>query len=188
MRSCMKTHFGFVLKENAEPNNSIWHDSCQILSPHLFFTVSPKQIIAVCGESRPKQTTERIYKINQLSVTPCEGPCQLRRRLWFRKRFYCLCCVSVNLTMKNVLKAHICTEVFIISDQLSHLDLVVILCGSYIVSSYNTDASMGEGGGSIEELKNIQFCHHLCSLMSFKTCMMYFVFQWNTKGDYTPIL
>lgn len=129
-RSCVKTHFGFVLKENAEPNNSIWHDSCQILSPHLFFTVSPKQIITVCGESRPKQTIERIYKINQLSVTPCEGPCQLRGRLWFRRRFYCLCCVSVNLTMKNVLKAHICTEVFITSDQLSHLDLVVIPCGS----------------------------------------------------------
>lgn len=179
----MKICFGFVVKENAKPNNSIWHDSCQILSPRLFFTVSPKQIITVCGESRWKQTTERIYKINQLSVTPCEGPCQLRGRLQFRRCFYCLCCVSVNLTVRNGLKAHLCAHVFIISDQLSRLDLSVIPHGLYIVSRCNIDAHHWNKYTALKTFHQRWKCHHLCLLLSFKTCM-FFVLLWNTKEDY----
>lgn len=186
MRSFMKTHFGFVVKENAKPNNSIWHESCQILSPRHFFTVSPKLIITVCGESRRKQTTERIYKINQLSVTPCEGPCQLRGRLQFRRCFYCLCCVSVNLTVRNGLKAHLCAYVFIIPDQLSCLDLFVIPHGLYIVSRCNTDAHHWNKYTAVKTVHQKWKYVIIYVCLSFKTCM-FFVLLWNTKEDYVCI-
>lgn len=172
----MKTHFGFVVKENAKPNNSIWHDSCQILSPRLFFTVSPKQIITVCGESRWKQTTGRIYKVNQLGVTPCEGPCQLRGRLHFRRRFYCLCCISVNLTVRNGLKAHLCAYIFIISDRLSCLDLLVIPRGLYIVSRCNTDAHHWSKHTTLKTVHQKWKCViiYVCSCHSKPVCFFFF--------------
>lgn len=140
------------------------------------FSVSPKQIITVCGESRRKQTTERIYKINQLSVTLCEGPCQLRGRLQFRRCFYCLCCVSVNLTVRNGLKAHLCTDVFIISDQLSRLDLFVIPHGLYIVSRCNTDAHHWNKYTALKTFhqKWKYVIIYVCSCHSKPVCFLFF--------------